>query len=217
MVNHCKYDNILSIHVKDIDHWSKIIVFLAPFVNEFTNLLTITMSYPLWKVKLYHHHPINISQNIQKTVLDVVALSGIVYLAAAEAKKTQNISNGAVVGILYVIFAYAIPNIFMNELLKLTPRHNGIKFIIGLIFIYILELTIICLTCIFKDRVTGHNTKEEHDDKKSGRSTSLVNRSKGGGGQQHRDNFINLSDSELILLLIFVLFIILWLTGILHI
>ena len=179
MKDHCKYNKILSLHLNDIKHWSGFLIFIAPFANEIANLLTITILKPRWEINLYPHDPIGFKQDIIKTFIDLIALGGIVYISSQEAKNTQNITNGFVIGLLYLIFAFAIPNLFMSDLLKSFPQNNMIKLCLGLVFIYILELSISSTMCIYKNRIANQDEEQEeyeseHESDKSVADSEII-------------------------------------------
>ena len=161
---YCSLKNILTLHLGDINHFGDVLLFILPFANEITNLLTLTIFDPQYNIKLYYHHPKNLDQDIQKTIIDLIALSGILYISAQEAKDTDNILNGFMIGFLYVLFAFSVPNIFMNEILKLVPNNNMIKLLTGVIFIYILEILIGSIMCLYKNYMDKN--KKDNKDKK---------------------------------------------------
>ena len=162
MIDPCKYDKLITPSLKDIESLSGLLIFIIPFFNELANLLTITIFDPQWNFKLYNHRPTNLGENIQKTIIDFIALNGIIYTALDEFKDTGNIMNGIILGSLYLIFSFVILNLYMYDLLQLAPKDNMIKLILGLLFIYILDLLTRTIMCIYKDRTMSKEVKPKN-------------------------------------------------------
>jgi len=116
-----------------------------PFINEIFNLLTITVTKPQYNITLYPHHPHGFNENMLKTFIDFLAITGIV---ANATKYGANYSTdvGMVKGTLYAFFTFLIPNLFMDSILK-VHKNNMVKILIGIVFIYALDFSVNLLTC----------------------------------------------------------------------
>ena len=104
------------------------------------------------KYDIYPHHDTKF-----KLLIDVVALSGICLNVARKVKSTDNWKKGFVKGVLYLIFAFALPNLYMDKILFFFSTNKYIKLAIGIIVIYILEIVINSLVCIFDDMIDSNN------------------------------------------------------------
>ena len=73
----CGLFDILSLHVTDIESTTDFLLFVTPFFNEFANLFTLTIFMPLYKLNLYAHHPHSMMEVFVKSLIDMIALTGI--------------------------------------------------------------------------------------------------------------------------------------------
>lgn len=121
---------------------------IMPYINEISNLLTITLFKPYFNFELYPHSTNTIIQIIKKNIIDLLALSGIVTNIVKETDN-ENPQDGILIGILYIIFSFVVPNLFMGPLLNIASKIfknknyiNLTKFSFGIIFIILIEITV---------------------------------------------------------------------------
>ena len=146
----CSLLDLVTVHVNDIKSTKDLAAFIAPFANEIANLLTITIFLPYLNFQLYPHHAFTTTQNMIKTIIDVLSLGGIIYNSVKETSETNDLNTGFIKGMLYLIFAFAVPNLFMRDILGNLPENNIIRMLGGLAFIYLLEMMINGLMCAYK-------------------------------------------------------------------
>jgi len=115
---------------------------LAPFANEFANVFTIAKL-----TNVYPHHTTNQVEKFRVLFIDCIAILGIISNAVS-ATFQYGTFLGLSKGVLYLVFAFAIPNLFMYDLLKSVKY----KLLIGLFAIYILELIIQTIFCLLKKK-----------------------------------------------------------------
>ena len=120
-----------------------------PYINEILNLLTIVYFKPYLNLEIYPHAPHNFIEMIKKTIIDFLAITGIVVNSAYNGEK-YNYTIGLIKGILLSFFTFLIPNIFMAKIIKI-PKSNLSKGIVGFIFIYFLDVFVNLFTCIAKE------------------------------------------------------------------
>ncbi len=153
----CGWFDILTLHITDIKNTSDFLLFITPFFNEFANLFTITLFLPIFKYNLYAHHPKSGIEIFVKSLIDLIALSGIAansaYVASSEEEQNVGFQLGAVKGMLYLFFAFMIPNLFMEDFLSMLPNQNMIRLGIGILFIYILDVCVHSLYCQYYKRL----------------------------------------------------------------
>ena len=111
---------------------------LSPYTNELLNIITITITKPYFKFSIYPHEPTNFKQKLLRDVIDLVAIFGIIANASKDGEK-QGERSGLISGIIMTIFGFFIPNIIMYALLKKVKK-NYMKFIVGILVIYILDV-----------------------------------------------------------------------------
>lgn len=181
----CDLFNLLTLNTNTIKNWTDTLIFVTPFANEIANLLSITLFKPYLGVTLYPHHPETFNKELLKTLIDIIAIGGIIYISIIESHKSNYITNGLVYGLLYLIFAFSIPNLFMSKILNIfdnkdsenTLSNNLKKLAAGIFFIYILELCINLIMCSYKNSYNKkikdeykekdiEEEKEEEDEKK---------------------------------------------------
>ena len=59
---------------------------LMSFINEILNLITLTITKPYYNFEIYPHHPKTLNQDILKSIIDMLAITGIVANAAKYSK-----------------------------------------------------------------------------------------------------------------------------------
>ena len=167
----CDLFNLLTLNTNTIKNWTDTMIFITPFANEIANLLSITLFKPYLGITLYPHHPETFNKELLKTLIDIIAIGGIIYISIIESHKSNYISNGLVYGLLYLIFAFSIPNLFMSKILNIfnnkdssenTLSNHLKKLAAGIFFIYILELCINLIMCSYKN---SYNKKIEDEEK----------------------------------------------------
>jgi hypothetical protein len=144
--------------------------FLAPFANEITNVITITL--PL---NLYPHHPHDLEQNLEKTFIDLIALMGIAGNAAYYGQESEAV--GSLKAHLLLIFSFVIPNLFMGKVLGMVGSLLGVEegsrdernwrnwalCFSGLFMIYILDILINTIWLgMVGDVHPGHDDHSDH-------------------------------------------------------
>jgi len=148
MKNGCDYkDDVIFLGYKHIKTKYDIYAALMPFINEILNLITLTITKPYYNFEIYPHHPKTMNQDMLKSIIDMLAITGIV-ANAAKYSKLYSMNMGFVKGSLYALFTFLIPNLFMHNILNITKSHLG-QFIIGIIFIYLLDLSVNYLSCSY--------------------------------------------------------------------
>lgn len=153
----CTPDSILTLHTYNMNlTFFDLFNLLAPFVNQFSNLFTITKI-----ANVYPHHAVTNIDLLKKSFFDILALIGIISNAIVAANK-YNFTMGIIKGLLYLIFAFMIPNLFMHNILY-SKYFSKYKLISGLFIIYLLEVTILTLFCVFKKIF---HKDEEHEKSK---------------------------------------------------
>lgn len=148
MANRCNYKNDVIFlgysHIKTIyDLYASIM----PFINEILNLITLTITKPYYNFEIYSHHPKTMNEDILKGIIDMLAITGIV-ANAVKYSKLYTMNMGVVKGSLYALFTFLIPNLFMHNILNITKSHF-VQFIIGIIFIYLLDVSVNYLSCMY--------------------------------------------------------------------
>lgn len=115
---------------------------LIPFLNEFSNLLTIVFPE---NIKIYQENPENKTNLFLKITIDLISFISILWISYYTYKKHNNHIYGFVKVSVLLIFAFLIPNIFMKDILniffkKFKIKNKLIKLLVGLFLIFILLL-----------------------------------------------------------------------------
>lgn len=143
----CDVQTILTIHLNHMKFNSfNLFHLLSPFANEFANLITIS-----GVANLYPHKPEGYLDLLKIYTFDILALTGIISNAIITAKAYNHLL-GVIGGVLYLIFAFTIPNVFMHDILY-SSYFSKYKVITGLIIIYCLELMINIIFCFAKSQL----------------------------------------------------------------
>lgn len=169
----CHWSDILTLHMLDIRTMTDFLLFITPFFNEFANLFTLTLFMPLYKLNLYAHHPHTMMEVFIKSLIDMVALGGIVanaaFVASQEADPSIAFQLGVVKGLLYLFFAFMIPNLFMGDFLGMLPKNNVLKLLAGIVLIYVLDVCVHTCFCLYYKSIKGkegeHEGGGEHEGK----------------------------------------------------
>jgi len=153
MKSHCSIANIFTLDLANISNFSGILELLLPFFNEFANLFNITLIMPLLNYNIYPHH-----DTTSKLFFDVIALIGICLNVAKKTQLTGNYISGLFKGLMYLIFAFAIPNLYMDKILSIFGKNNYMKLAGGFLVIYLLEICIHSFICIYDKSVEKSKT-----------------------------------------------------------
>lgn len=132
--------DVLFLGIGKIDDYYELYAAIMPFINEIFNLFSITVFKPRFGLNLYPHSPHGMGQIIFKSLVDMLAITGIA-ANAAEYGNNYARSIGLIKGSLYAFFTFFVPNVFMEGLLGVY-KSNLMKFIIGILFIYILDVCV---------------------------------------------------------------------------
>lgn len=162
MKTHCSIANILTLNLANmayhpISYLIGILEVILPFFNEFANLFNIVFFLPVLKFDLYPHCDTKL-----KLFFDIISLAGICLNVAVKTKKTKSYMSGLFKGLIYLIFAFVIPNLYMEDILSLFGKHSYMKLAGGFLVIYFLEICIHSFVCmydlnIFKNKIRDHS------------------------------------------------------------
>ena len=161
----CNLFDIMTLHVTDIESVKDFLLFITPFFNEFANLFTLTIFLPLYKLNLYAHHPNSTTEVFIKSLIDMVALTGIAanasFVASQESDSQIAFELGIVKAFLYLFFAFMIPNLFMGDFLNMLPKDNMTRLLAGIVFIYFLDVCVHTCYCAYYKTVEHKKHKSE--------------------------------------------------------
>ena len=144
----CDFKNdILFLGLKKIKNKFDAYASIMPFINEILNLLTITITNPTYNFDLYPHHPHSQSEDILKGIIDTLAITGIAANASKYGMEKDKVL-GLVKGSIYAFFTFFIPNVFMHLVLNVS-KNNMVKLLLGILFIYFLDLMVNIVFCTF--------------------------------------------------------------------
>lgn len=153
---------LLGIH--KIDDYYAIYAAIMPYFNEIVNLLTITILKPTFGISLFYHFTTNFHQIIVNSIVTLLSISGILANSVRIANRYTS-EKGLLVGMMFTIFSFVIPNIFMYDFLKLF-KNNFVKLIIGLIVIYILDVIIHLIVYLYRINILEREEKKIQEDNK---------------------------------------------------
>ena len=101
---------------------AEILKFIMPFSNEISNALTISEE-GIFK-RFYVVCPHSWNELTLKTIIDVLALTAICW-NVADISHHNNVKKGLLVGVLLIIVAFIIPNLFMESFVnKICDTEN---------------------------------------------------------------------------------------------
>jgi hypothetical protein len=147
-INNYKND-VIFLGYKHIKTKYDIYASLMPFINGVLNLVTLTITKPFYNFEIYPSQPKTRFQYILKTTIDILAFTGII-ANSSKYGKLYSINMGFVRCFLYVLFTVLIPNLYMINVLDIS-NIPIIRIIIGVIFIYLLEISVNYLSLIYID------------------------------------------------------------------
>ena len=93
-----------------------------PFANEFANILTSSGARAF--KDLYVATPSSAFQTMSKTLIDLLALSGIV-LGSVRAAEAHGKMVGVIKGVGTLLIAFVIPNLFLHAAMSALCRNCG--------------------------------------------------------------------------------------------
>lgn len=161
----CSLFDILTLHVTDMKSISDFLLFITPFFNEFANLFTLTVFLPLYKLNLYAHHPHSMMEVFIKSLIDMIALTGIAanasHVASQESDSELGFELGIVKAFLYLVFAFMIPNLFMEDFLNMLPKNNMTRLAAGIVLIYLLDVCVHTCYCVYYKSIEHKKQKSE--------------------------------------------------------
>jgi len=163
-------EDVLYLGIRKIDGYYDLYALIMPFINEILNLLTITIFKPRFNIELYPETPETRKEEFLKTFIDMLAITGI----AANASKYGLLYGreiGMLKGTLYAFFTFFIPNMFLATVLRY--KSNVTNIVVGIIFIYLLDLTVNALTYLYMDYMSKNDSKESDTDTSSDENTKL--------------------------------------------
>jgi len=135
-----------------------ILKFALPFSNEIANLLTISEEGPF--TRLYKPCPHSWTEFSSKTIVDVIALTGIVWNVSHVSTKYGYI-KGIIYGCMLILIAFIIPNLSMEPSINMLCGYNKTKnykcshtkkLIVGLLYIFVLFILEIILSIVIKEK-----------------------------------------------------------------
>ena len=142
--------DVAALGFGDIENAYDAFAEIAPYINEISNIITCSITKPYFNFSIYPHEPSNFKKKILKDLIDMVAIFGIASNASKYGKKDGEFS-GLIKGIIITIFSFLIPNLIMYHILKKIKK-NYLKFIVGIIIVYLLDFTANLMYCIFLSR-----------------------------------------------------------------
>ncbi len=112
---------------------------ILPFANEIANVMT-SSGIAIFS-GLYQHNPHGLAAIISKTVIDFIALSGIVMASVYTSEESGPVS-GIVQGSLVLFVAFVVPNLTFHSLTEkyCGKCNSGKKLAFGLSLIVVLFL-----------------------------------------------------------------------------
>tara|TARA_Y100000817_G_C16818038_1_gene527552 strand:- start:890 stop:1327 length:438 start_codon:yes stop_codon:yes gene_type:complete len=117
--------------------------FIMPFTNEIANALTISKEPGFERVYVPCTH--NWKELEEKTIIDVIALTGILWNVSIVGSKHGE-RAGLAKGFMLIIVAFVIPNVFMEDFVEIfcgnkedeSKCSHHLKLFTGIIFIVLL-------------------------------------------------------------------------------
>lgn len=141
--------DVIFLGIHRIDDFFAIYAAIMPYFNEIMNLLSITLFKPLFGIKLFYHYTTNFYEIIVNSIVTLFSVTGIIANAANTASIYTK-TKGLIVGTAFTIFSLIIPNIFMQDIIKSFKGNLVMKFCVGLILIYILDVIIHLIVYLYR-------------------------------------------------------------------
>ena len=155
--------DVIFLGIHRIDDIYAIYAAIMPYFNEIMNLLTITFFKPVFGIKLFYHFTTNFHEIMVNSIITLFSISGIV----ANATRTASIytkTKGLLVGISFTVISFLIPNMFMQDVIKYFKGNYLLKFFIGLILIYILDVIIHLIIHLYRVYMLKDSREDLKDD-----------------------------------------------------
>jgi len=149
----CTATHIFSLGIGAVTNLKHVLELILPFFNEFANLANIVFFLPVLKKNIYPHH-----DTLLKLSFDIIALSGICLNVATHTEHTTSWRKGLFKGIVYLVGAFALPNLYMDIILSYFTENKFVKLLIGIIVIYILEVLIHKAICIHDSYIDARDS-----------------------------------------------------------
>lgn len=153
----CPAGDIFSLGIGHVKSKAEIFRFLGPFANEIANVMTLT-----WPIHLYPHHTKTLLELVQKTLVDVVALLGIV-ANGVYYSNNYDAPQGLLKAELLLVFSFVIPNLCMAQMLNVKKgeqRWLNPKILLGMFIIYCLDVMVATIFC----GLAGNHSHDVHTD-----------------------------------------------------
>lgn len=141
--------DVIFLGIHRIDDFFAIYAAIMPYFNEIMNLLSITLFKPLFGIKLFYHYTTNFYEIIVNSIVTLFSVTGIIANAASTASIYTK-TKGLIVGTAFTIFSLLIPNIFMQDIIKSFKGNLLMKFFVGLILIYLLDVIIHLIVYLYR-------------------------------------------------------------------
>ena len=151
--------DVLFLGIHRIDDIFAIYAAIMPYFNEIMNLLSLTFFKPVFGIKLFYHYTTNFYEIMVNSIVTLFSVTGIIANAASTA-TTYTKTKGLIVGTAFTIFSLLIPNIFMQDIIKLFKGNLVMKFCVGLILIYILDVIIHLIVYLYRVHILDPEYKK---------------------------------------------------------
>ena len=155
--------DVLFLGIHRIDDIFAIYAAIMPYFNEIMNLLSLTFFKPLFGIKLFYHYTTNFYEIMVNSIVTLFSVTGIIANAASTA-STYTKTKGLIVGTAFTIFSLLIPNIFMQDIIKSFKGNLVMKFFVGLILIYILDVIIHLIVYLYRVYILDPEYKKTLED-----------------------------------------------------
>lgn len=155
--------DVLFLGIHRIDDIFAIYAAIMPYFNEIMNLLSLTFFKPLFGIKLFYHYTTNFYEIMVNSIVTLFSVTGILANAASTA-STYTKTKGLIVGTAFTIFSLLIPNIFMQDIIKSFKGNLVMKFFVGLILIYILDVIIHLIVYLYRVYILDPEYKKTLED-----------------------------------------------------
>ena len=100
-----------------------------------------------------------------KSLIDMIALTGIAanasHVASQESDSELGFELGVVKAFLYLVFAFMIPNLFMEDFLNMLPKNNMTRLAAGIVLIYLLDVCVHTCYCVYYKSIEHKKQKSE--------------------------------------------------------
>ena len=155
--------DVLFLGIHRIDDIFAIYAAIMPYFNEIMNLLSLTFFKPVFGIKLFYHYTTNFYEIMVNSIVTLFSVTGIIANAASTA-TTYTKTKGLIVGTAFTIFSLLIPNIFMQDIIKSFKGNLVMKFFVGLILIYILDVIIHLIVYLYRVYILDPEYKKTLED-----------------------------------------------------